>query len=175
MLIGIDASTTATGYAFGGPDDGGPRGGVWSLPGAGEHVLDLTLARVTESVGDLCRLLRAKHVAIEAPLLLVDANHAAHTAMALIQLTGAIRAVATRCGAKISLVAVSTARRSFIGTGNLKRAEAKRAVLDRCKLLGWPTDDDDNRGDANCVWAYAMGVHYPSWSPKATPLFGRTA
>lgn len=176
MLIGIDGSTRATGFAFGGPEDGSPRGGCWTLPGSDEGVFDLTLARVTESLGDLCRMVRAQHVMIEAPLLLVDETHSAHTAMALIQLTGAIRAVAKRCGAKVSLVAVSTVRKHFIGTGSLKRAEAKRAVMDRCRLLGWEHGGDDNRADAMAVWAYGMALKYPSWAPKATPLFaGRGA
>lgn len=173
MLIAIDGSTKATGWALGGREDGAPRSGVWTLPGSDEQVFDLTLARVTESLGDLCRLMKAQHVMIEAPLLLVDAEHSAHTAMALIQLTGAIRAVAKRCNAKVSLVAVSTVRKHFIGTGNLKRAAAKQAVMDRCKLLGWEHGGDDNRGDAMAVWAYGMALLYPSWAPKSTPLFGR--
>lgn len=174
MLIGIDASTTATGYAFGGMSDAAQRGGCWKLPGADEQVFDKTLARATESVSDLCKMLRAKHVVIEAPLLLVD-NRSAHTAMALIQLTGAIRAAARRAGARVTLCAASTVRKHFIGKGNLKSDEAKAAVMARCAELGWPFENDNNRADANAVWAYGMGLHYPAWSVNNSPLFAGRA
>lgn len=176
MLIGIDGSTTATAFSFGGVNDGVPRGGVWKLPGCDEAVFDRTLAVVHDAVLNLAQLVKAEHVFIEAPLLLVDARHAASTAMALIQLTGAIRAAGARAGCRVTTCAVSTVRKHFIGAGNLKRAEAKRAVIDRCKLLGWPvTDgegkDSDDRADACAVWAYGMALRYPSWVPKGTPLF----
>jgi Holliday junction resolvasome RuvABC endonuclease subunit len=178
MLIAIDASTRSTGFAFGGPGDGCPRGGVWPLPGCDEHTFDMTLARITESVGELCRMVRAEHLMIEAPLLLVDQQHAAATAMALIQLTGAIRAAAKRQGCKVRLAAVQTVRKHFIGTAHLKRAEAKAATIARCKQLGWPVADgegrdSDDRADANAVWAYGMALLYPKWAPQTSPLFAK--
>lgn len=173
MLIAIDASTRSTGFAFGGPRDGSPRGGCWSLPGADEAVFDMTLARVTESVSELCRMIKAEHMMIEAPLLLVDQHHAAATAMALIQLTGAIRAAAKRAGAKVHLASVQTVRKHFIGTAHLKRAEAKAAVMERCRLLGWPCMNDD-QGDANAVWAYGISLLYPKAAAAFTPLFAES-
>lgn len=170
MLIGIDASTRSTGFAFGGLKDGSPKVGTWVLPGCDEHVFDMTLARAAESVGELCRMVRAEHMMIEAPLLLVNSGHSAATAMALIQLTGAIRAAASRAGAKVHLAAVQTVRRHFIDTGNLKRADAKAAVMARCHQLGWPVANDD-QGDAAAVWAYGMALLYPKWAPQTTPLF----
>jgi len=170
VLIGIDGSTTKTGFSFGGPNDGSPRGGVWKLPGADELVFDRTLASVGDSMSMLIRMIRATHVVIEAPLLLNDSQHAAHTAMALIQLTGAMRAAATRAGCRVSLVAVSTVRKHFIGHGRLPGAQAKRAVQDRCRQLGWAFEDD-NDADAKAVWAWGMAKYYPEWAPRGTPLF----
>lgn len=170
MLVAIDASTRSTGFAFGGQNDGSPRGGCWVLPGADEHVFDLTLSKAAESIGELCRMVRADHLMIEAPLLLVDREHSAATAMALIQLTGAIRAAAKRAGAKVHLASVQTVRKHFIGVGNLKRDEAKKAVMDRCRLLGWSVKNDD-QGDATAVWAYGMARLYPKWAPQTGPLF----
>lgn len=171
MLIAIDASTTATGYAFGGPDDGSPKGGVWKLPGAEEHVFDTTLARAADSVSDLCRMLKAHHVVIEAPLMIVGNQNSAHTAMALMQLTGAVRAAAKRAGADVHLVGVSTVRKHFVGKGNLKKSEAKGIVMERCLLLGWDIGSDNNRADAAAVWAWGMSRYYPRWAPCGTPLF----
>lgn len=170
MLIGIDGSTTATGFAFGGVHDGAPRGGVWKLPGADEMVFDRTLASAGESLSHLIRLVKAERVCIEAPLLLNDSVHAAHTAMALIQLTGAFRAAAHRAGCKVTLVSVSTCRKHFIGHGRLPGKEAKRAVQRRCDQLGW-TYQDDNHADSLAVWSYGMSLHYPKWAPRSTPLF----
>lgn len=170
MLVAIDASTRSTGFAFGGQGDGRPRGGCWDLPGCDEQVFDVTLARITGSVSELCRMVKAEHVMIEAPLLLVDREHSSATAMALIQLTGAVRAAAKRAGAKIHLASVQTVRKHFIGSAHLKRAEAKAAVMARCRQLGWPCINDD-QGDANAVWAYGMALIYPKWAPQTGPLF----
>ncbi len=173
MLIGIDPSTTYTGLAVGGQNDGSPKPIGWPLPGAADHVFDMTLAKVSESLGELCRLLNAEHVYIEQPLLIVGHQNAAHTTIALMQLTGAIRAAAKRAGANVLLVAVSTVRKHFVGQGNLKKHEAKRVVMERCRLLGWDHRGNDNLADSMAVWSYGMSVRYPNWAPKATPLFGR--
>lgn len=169
MLLAIDASTTASGYAFGGKTDGAPRGGTWILPGASDDVLDITLGRIGESVSELCRMIRCEHVAIEAPLFLGEGSNA-HTIGALMQLTGAIRCVAKRAGCTINLYGSSTVRKTFIGKGNLKSKEAKQQVMDRCRLLGWAFQDD-NQADANAVWCHAMSLRYPTWAPLQTPLF----
>jgi Holliday junction resolvasome RuvABC endonuclease subunit len=171
VLIGIDASTTATGFALGGPSDGSPRGGVWKLPGAEDLILDRSLAMAAQSVSDLCRMMKAEWVYIEAPLILVNSQHAAHTTSALIQLTGAVRAAATRAGAQVRLAAVSTVRKHFIGRGDLKKLEAKAAVMERCRMLGWDHGGSNDRADSMAVWAFGMARQYPTWAPKGTPLF----
>ncbi len=172
MLIALDASTVKTGFAFGGPDDGAPKGGVWRGLGADEMVFDRTLAGYSESLSLLIRATKAKRVLIEAPMMISDRS--AHTAMALIQLTGALRASAHRAGTIVSLVAVQTVRKHFVGNG--RPEYPKRAVQDRCKQLGWGVEDD-NAADAAALWSYGMSLYYPSWAPRATPLFAerRTA
>jgi Holliday junction resolvasome RuvABC endonuclease subunit len=170
LLIAIDASTVATGFVFGGPGDGAPRGGVWRLPGADEVVFDRTLSLAGESLQGLAQLVEAKHVAIEAPLHVIDRFHSAASASALIQLTGALRAAAHRAGCKVHLFAVSHARKHFIGTSHLNGDEAKAAVMARCKQLGWAFQDN-NQADACAVWALAMACIYPKWAPQTGPLF----
>lgn len=169
MLLAIDASTTASGYAFGGPTNGAPRGGTWRLPGAEDHVFDMTLGRAATSVKELCRMIRCEHVAIEAPLFMGEGSNA-HTIGALMQLTGALRAVAKMAGCTVSLYGSSSCRKTFIGKGNLKSAAAKAAVMARCDQLGWAYADD-NHADANAVWCHAMSLRYPAWAPLSTPLF----
>lgn len=174
MILAIDASTTKTGFAFGGPHDGAPKGGVWKLPGAEDHTFPLTCARLGRSITELCRMLKIEHVAVEKPIVAMGANNAAHTMVALMKLTGGIITVAAMTGASVSEPAISTVRKHFIGQGNLRSQDAKRAVMERCRLLGWPYQDD-NQADANAVWAFAMAQRYPSWAPQSTPLFGRPA
>lgn len=172
MLLAIDASTTASGYAFGAPSDGAPKGGVWRLPGASDEVLDITLGRIGESVSELCRMIRCQHVAIEAPLFLGEGSNA-HTIGALMQLTGAIRCVAKRAGCTIKLYGSSSVRRTFIGKGNLKSKEAKAAVMARCDQLGWNYNNSHDQADAIATWAHAMTKQYPtySWPLSTSPLF----
>lgn len=172
MILAVDPSTVATGWAYGGVNDGAPRGGVWELPGGGEHNFDRTLMRAMETVMNTARLIKASRVVIECPLLLNDAEHAADTTMKLIQLTGAIRAGAKRADCDVRLESVRTVRKHFIGVGNLPRAKAKAAVMCRCDQLRWPYKDD-NQADANAIWAYAMSMRYPQWAPKGTPLFAK--
>lgn len=172
MILAVDPSTVATGFAFGGVSDGVPRGGVWDLPGASNLFFDATLVRAMESVMSMAKLIHASRVVIECPLLVNDSEHAADTTMKLIQLTGAIRAGGKRAGCEIRTRAVSTIRKHFIGVGNLHRKEAKAAVMRRCDQLHWQYKDD-NQADANALWCFEMSNRYPQWAPNGTPLFAK--
>lgn len=174
VLIAFDQSTTKFGFAVGSDTDPAPKTGVITAPGADEMVFDRTLVGLSETVSLLCRNMNAEYCIIEAPLLIANRDAAAHTAMALIQLTGAVRAAAARAGCKVTLTAVSTVRRHFIGVGNMRSAEAKRAVIARCRQLGW-TVEDDNAADAAALWSYGMSIKFPKWSPQGTPLFAARA
>ena len=140
------------------------------MPGAADHVFDRTLVKVSESIRELARLIKAKRVVIEAPLLLNDSHHGADITVKLMQLTGAMRAAAARSGCIVTLVAVSTVRKHFIGAGRLPSNQAKAAVQARCDQLGWPYIDD-NQADSAAVWSWGMSTFYPKWSPNSTPLF----
>lgn len=171
MLIGLDASTTAIGYAFGGPKNGAPRSGVWPLPGADEHSLDRSIKRGVQSLWELGRMLKIEHVFIEAPFNNVGDGGSAHAAMVLTQMAGALRGVALLMGATVDLKAVSTVRKHFIGQGNLKASVAKPLVFERCRVLGWDCGDSYDRSDACAVWALGMSLKYPTWAPNSAPLF----
>lgn len=166
MILACDPSTRRFGLAIGGPENGKPRAFTLALPGADELVFDRTLGNAYDTVSLQCRNSGVKIVAIEAPIIISERS--AHTMTALMQLTGAVRAAAQRAGCKTMLVASSTVRKHFIGHG--RHPDPKRAVMDRCRLLGWEVSDD-NAADAAATWAYAMSITYPQWSPKSTPLF----
>lgn len=172
MITGVDASTVATGYAFGGPQDAGPRGGVWKLPGADElgGKFDMTLMKTGQSVMELSRLLRPRAAYIEAPLDLIDRKHSAATAAALMQLAGALRMSFALVKVRVVLCAVHNVRKAFGVNPYLPSEEAKAAVQARCDDLGW-TYDDHNVADAKATWAYGMMQEYPGWKPNQPLLF----
>lgn len=133
--------------------------------------MDLSIRRLSHSLMGLCKLLRPTHICIEAPFNNVGDGGNAHTAMALIQITGALRAIAALNDATVSLYPVQTVRKHFIGQGNLKATVAKPMVQERCRVLGWDFGGSADRADATAVWALGMAKHYPDWAPQGTPLF----
>lgn len=127
----------------------------------------------SDSLTSLAQLVRAQSVCIEAPLHVIDRFHSAASASALIQLTGALRAAAHRAGCKVMLVSVHAARRHFIGTARMNGADAKAAVMQRCRVLGWDYQGNDNIGDAMAVWSLGMALRYPKRAPLTDPLFAQ--
>jgi hypothetical protein len=66
-------------------------------------------------------------------------------------------------------VHVGTARKLFIGAGNLKGPEAKRRGFEMCKALGWsPSNRDES--DAACVWNFGVAQVAPRLAPIITPM-----
>jgi len=92
------------------------------------------------------------------------------TPASAVRLVGAVRAAAARANVRTHMVASSTVRKHFIDSGGLKSKEAKRAVIERCRLLGWAVEDD-NAADATACWSYGISLVAPKWSPRSTPLF----
>lgn len=170
MILAIDASTVATGYAFGGASDPLPRGGVWRLPGADEQVLGRTITMLGQSIMEHARMLKPAAIYVEAPFAKIDREHSEQTAVALMQLAGGMRLAAGLLACRIELVAVYNVRKYFIGEGFLSREPAKARVMDRCRDLGW-SFQDDNQADANALWAYGMAREVQGWKPNAPQLF----
>jgi hypothetical protein len=86
-------------------------------------------------------------------------------------LHGVIRGVAHLRGIyRIDEASVGDVRQHFIGSRSLKRARAKRAVGERCCLLGWDTVDD-NAADALALWHYGCARIQPELALQVSPLF----
>lgn len=62
-------------------------------------------------------------------------------------------------GIECQSVNMHTARRMFLGSGMVPRGrdKVKAAVMDGCRLRGWHPQNDDE-GDAACVWASHAGA-----------------
>lgn len=172
MLLALDINSNRTGFAFGGPSDGAPRAGCWRVPGAED--LPRACGALSNSIKELAALIKPKFVVIEAPLQIQGGGSNARVALVLISLYGAAIGASHTAGAFTIDGHVGTWRKHFIGVGNLKSDEAKRATIERCRLLGWPAQNHDE-ADACGLWSWGMATNYRQWAPQSTPLFGRPA
>lgn len=66
-------------------------------------------------------------------------------------------------------VHVQTARKAFIGHGNLRGPEAKRRCFEMSKLLGWAPNTRDE-SDAACIWTFGVTQMAPNLAPIITPM-----
>ena len=73
---------------------------------------------------------------------------------------------------EISTASVPDVRAHFIGERGLKRKQAKEAVMQRCRRLGWDVAND-NQGDACALWSYACALIDPRLAMNVVPLFNR--
>lgn len=88
-------------------------------------------------------------------------------------LHGIMKGMASRYGVgEIAIASVGDVRAHFIGDRSLQRDAAKRAVMERCKMLGWECKDD-NAADALAVWSFACATIDPAWGLQVSPLFNR--
>lgn len=89
-------------------------------------------------------------------------------------LTGIVRCKSIR----LEIAPISTWKKHFIGKGRLthienrhqRRKEGKRLVIERCQILGW-SPEDDNQADAAGIWDWA-GATFMGRIPEALHLFG---
>ena len=100
---------------------------------------------------------------------------------AIVRLNGLYHCIGAVAKAKRILVRpvnLQTARKLFIGSGNLPGEQTKRMVLERCEELGWRPQNNDE-GDAGCVWFYACHMLQPGIMSRLGPVFlpmqGKTA
>lgn len=88
-------------------------------------------------------------------------------------LHGIVKGVAHLRGiGEIAEATVGNIRGHFIGDRSLKRDKAKRAVIERCRALGWECSGPD-AGDALALWSYACALIDPTWAVQVSPLFNR--
>jgi hypothetical protein len=86
-------------------------------------------------------------------------------------LHGVARAAAHRRGVgEVSIATTSNIRAHFIGDSSLHRMQAKKAVIERCKMLQWEVAND-NEADAAALWSYACALIDPAQALAMTPLF----
>lgn len=175
MILALDLNSKQCGIACGGERDGAPRCMSWTLFGtATEDDLARSLATLYTSISSLCKLLHPQFVYYEAPFNPQDAK--GHTNAQSIRSGLSLAAIAMAAGQNAGAITkpghTQSWRKTFVGHG--RPENPKQVTMDRCKLLGWSIKNEDE-ADAAGLWAHAMSINYPTWAPKATPLFGRSA
>lgn len=164
-LLALDVATV-TGWAFGPLHADGPTLSGHIRFGGDGAVDDDVFFKAMCWLTDQINVLDPTIVAIEAPIN--SANPAggsnAATLGRLIGLQSVLRTVVRATRPSLAkLVHVQSARKTFIGSGNLPGAQAKKLVQARCVALGWLTVEDmqADRADACCVWAHQAVLQAP--------------
>lgn len=173
MILALDLATR-TGFA---------RGRVGELPisgsirfgGSGAHDAAIFAAALRWISQELQPEPRPDIVILEA-MLPPDAMRGATSRAVRDRLAGlhgiALGVAHLRGVGEIAEASVGNIRGHFIGDRRLRRPDAKRHVMARCKALGWQCADD-NAGDALALWSYACALIDPTWAVQVSPLFNR--
>lgn len=172
MLLALDVATV-TGYAWG-PLDGVPKADSIRF-GSKNPTDDEVWLAALRWLHDFLKVARPDVVALEAPIMssAPAGGSNPHTQLRLTGLQAVLRAVvAANLPRAAKLVHVQSARKFFIGRGNLPGQEAKHQVKRRCIELAWlPADAPGfDRSDALCVWAKAAGDLDANFAANFTPL-----
>lgn len=72
-------------------------------------------------------------------------------------LYGVLIGVAKAAGAEVMPVHIASWRKCVLGKGNMPGADAKRAMMEQCRRLGWPAETNDS-AEAAGIHQYASGV-----------------
>lgn len=159
---------TKTGVAVG-PCGGRPELWTLDLKSKGEAKFHGTrLMRVQGLVHQLISARGVEFIAIEKPF--VAAHNNWETTLLTIGLTANVVSWAARKGVPVDIIPPQTVAKHFIGTGKMKRAEKKAAILAACRARGWePTDD--NQADAAALWDLACARLSPAHAASAGSFF----
>lgn len=152
IVLALDLATK-TGVAVGGAGQC-PALFTENLGGA-NHAARFYAAMVLAQT--LIRQHRPDLVAIETPVV-AGVKGSADRILMTAGLRAAVLGVCHRHMVRWCDVNVLSVRKHFIGTAKLKRAEAKRAVVDECRRRGWPVRGDDE-ADAAAIWDYALAAN----------------
>ena len=154
-VFALDLSS-ATGWAYGCPDDPAPLNGVWLLT---EGYAGRLFASFENELEDAIVLHRPALILSEAPLPPTTTSTAV-TWRQQLGLAALAETAAYRHDIDYREVASSTIRADVLGTARFPNGKAKSAVLAYCQAQGWRVPDD-NAGDACLAWKYACR-HLPA-------------
>lgn len=70
---------------------------------------------------------------------------------------GTMIGIAKAAGVEVLPVHIASWRKCVLGKGNMPGADAKRAMMEQCRRLGWPTETHDG-AEAAGIHIYASGI-----------------
>lgn len=159
MIIAALDLATKTGVAVG-PVGGRPE--LWTLDLRSKGEAKFHATRLMQIQGLAHRLIveqGARFIAIEKPF--VAAHNNWETTLLTIGLTANVLSWAERKGIAVDIIPAQTVAKHFTGSGKMKRAEKKAAILTECRARGW-APADDNQADAAALWDLACRRLLPS-------------
>lgn len=162
---------TALGWAVGDGTDGPYRYGAITFTRSSRGARYLEAAQWFQG---FIKLERPALVVYEAPMIRTDrgerfANIA--TPMVLLGLAAICEMICQQLTTPCMLADVGDVRQHFIGSRNMKREDAKRATITRCKQLGMIVGADDNKADAIAGLDYVLACRKSKTATGAGPLF----
>lgn len=170
VVMFLDLATT-TGWAVG-PIGGKPVYGSHRIASPGASSPEVFSSFIAWLVDQL-KVHAPRVVAYEAPLApsIVKGKTNVNTVRRLMGLAAITEGVSYRMGIFTVLEAtVQDVRGHFIGRRNLPGDEGKRAVIARCRQLGYEPKDD-NAADALAGYDYTCAMRNPKLAALSTPLF----
>jgi hypothetical protein len=111
-------------------------------------------------------------VAIEAALVpsQVAGVTTFDTSLIAMGLQGLFHGLARARGIDTMRAPIAAWRQFFLGSTRMRRAEAKKAAIRNCALLGWG-DVGPDAADAAGIWSWAVAMNFPHKAPRPEPLF----
>ncbi|RWX72546.1 hypothetical protein [Mesorhizobium sp. M2A.F.Ca.ET.039.01.1.1] len=175
-ILALDIATKL-GWAEGEPG-GTPRFGSLALAPDGSSQAAI-FGGMIGFLGSRLQAFKPRTIVFEAPELfrLRSGKATRATIEVLFGLPAVMQGVAYRMGVyDLQEATAPDVRGFFIGQRNLKRQEAKKAVVAECHRRGWMVRNDDE-GDACALWAFMCAYKVPELrtASPATPLFGRAS
>jgi crossover junction endodeoxyribonuclease RuvC len=169
-ILALDIASV-TGYAFGSPHDKPGCGSVRFAARDASH--NAILANAYDWFHEFTRWRVPDVLVLEAllPPEFARGRTQKVTNELLGGLHGVIRAAAYKKGIyNIEAVSVLLVRHHFL-LGHFKRDRAKRYTVEKCRLLGWISNTDNNAADAAALWSYWCGKVDPKTAIRVSPLF----
>lgn len=173
-VLALDLSTTS-GAAFDGPS-GRPLFSTLKGSMPDDDDFGPLFAKFRAWLCDLIAVQRPDAIVIEAPWIPLG-NTGRPTSVPIVYMLVSLAGIAEECTKTHEIdcfkEAVDTVRKHFLGTARPK-GDPKKAVMTRCRLLGWPIKND-HEADAAALWCLAKSVLDKTWSPNDTRLFERVS
>lgn len=161
IILGLDIAAAASGACWDGPN-GLPAFATLRQTLDGDNYGPLG-TKFRQWLCDLIAVSNCREIALEAPWVPSGSRKPSHPTPVriprmLLGLAFLAEQIADECSIACTDADVSTVRKFFVQNG--RPPDPKRAVMQRCKQLGW-APRDEHQADAAAIWAYTKALADP--------------